>query len=88
MFIKKLNCSLKPIRSFALSESQIQNNDFFFFFLLLTIDFLKMLINLAFIIPTLTLFHLLIQYGKNVLLKDFVLVGTSLIIEIDDDLSR
>ena len=28
MFIKKLNCSLKPIRSFALSESQIQNNDF------------------------------------------------------------
>ena len=29
MFIKKLNCSLKPIRSFALSESQIQNNDFF-----------------------------------------------------------
>ena len=87
MFIKKLNCSLKPIRSFALSESQIQNNDFFFFFLL-KIDFLKMLINLAFIIPTLTLFHLLIQYGKNVLLKDFVLVGTSLIIEIDDDLSR
>ena len=86
MFIKKLNCSLKPIRSFALSEYQIQNNDFFF--LLLTIDFLKMLINLAFIIPTLTLFHLLIQYGKNVLLKDFVLVGTSLIIEIDDDLSR
>ena len=28
------------------------------------------------------------QYGKNVLLKDFVLVVTGLIIEADDDLSK
>ena len=47
-----------------------------------------MSIDLAFLIPTLTLFHLFIQYGKNVLLKDFVLVGTVLIMEVDDDLNR
>ena len=47
-----------------------------------------MLIDLAFLIATLTLFHSFIQYGKNVLLKDFVLVGTGLIIEADDDLRK
>ena len=56
-----------------------------FFF---TIDFLNMLINLAFLIPTLSLFHLFIQYGKNVILKDFVPVGSGLIIEADDDLCK
>ena len=56
----------------------------FLFFFLLTIDFLKMLIDLAFLIPTLSLFHLFIQYGKNVLLKNFVLVGTGLIIKADE----
>ena len=44
--------------------------------------FLKMLIDLAFVIPTLSLFHSFIQNGKNVLLKDFVLVGTGLIMFI------
>ena len=29
-----------------------------------------------------------IQYGKNVLLKDFVLVGTGLIIEVNENLNR
>ena len=47
-----------------------------------------MLIDLTFLIPTLSLFHSFIQYGKNVILKDFVLVGTGLIIEADDDLSN
>ena len=47
-----------------------------------------MLTDLAFLIPTLSLFHSFMQYGKNVLLRDFVLVGTGLIIEIDDDLNR
>ena len=37
-----------------------------------------MLIDLAFLISTLSLFHSFTQYGKNVLLKDFVLVGTGL----------
>ena len=55
---------------------------------MLTIDFLKMLIDLAFLIPTLSLFHSFIQYGKNVPLKDFVLVGSGLIIKADDDLSK
>ena len=44
--------------------------------------FLKMLIDLAFVMPTLSLFHSFIQNGKNVLLKDFVLVGTGLIMFI------
>ena len=46
-----------------------------------------MLIDLAFLMPTVSLFHSFIQYGKNVLLKDFVLVGTFFIIEVDDDLN-
>ena len=44
-----------------------------------------MLIDLAFLISTLSLFHLFMQY---VPLKDFVLVGSGLIIEVDDDLSK
>ena len=47
-----------------------------------------MLIDLAFLIPTLSLFHSFIQYGKNVPLKDFVLVGSSFIIEAENDLSK
>ena len=46
-----------------------------------------MLTNLVFLMPNLSLFHSFIQYGKNVLLKDFVLVGTSVIIEVDEDLN-
>ena len=59
-----------------------------FLFFSLTIDFLKMLLDLAFLTPTLSLFHSFIQYGKNVPLKDFVLVGSGLTIEADDDLSK
>ena len=59
-----------------------------FFFFLLTIDFLKMLIDLAFLIRTLRLSHSFIQYRKNVPLKDFVLVGSELMIEADDHLSK
>ena len=47
-----------------------------------------MLIDLAFLISTLSLFHSFIQYGKNVPLKDFVLVGNGFIIEADDDPSK
>ena len=47
-----------------------------------------MLIDLAFLMSTVSLFHSFIQYGKNVLLKDFVLVGIFFIIEVDDDLNR
>ena len=46
------------------------------------------MIALAFLISTLSLFYSFIQYVKNVLLKDFVLVGTGFIIDIDDDLKR
>ena len=61
---------------------------FHFFFFLLTIDLLKMLIDLVFLIPTLSLFHSFIQYTKNVPLKDFILVGSGLMIEADNDLSK
>ena len=43
-----------------------------------------MLTDLAFLIPTLSLFHSFKHYGKKVPLKDFVLVGSSLIIEAHD----
>ena len=59
-----------------------------FLFFLLTIDLLKMLIDLVFLIPTLSLFHSFIQYTKNVPLKDFILVGSGLMIEADNDLSK
>ena len=62
------------------------NNEFSFFSL--TIDFLKILIVLVFLILTLSLFCLFILYGKNVPLKDFVLVGSGLIIHGDDDHSK
>ena len=61
---------------------------FFCFFAYTVIAFLKMLTDLAFLIPTLSLFHSFMQYGKIVLLKDFVLVGTGLITEFDDGLNR
>ena len=47
-----------------------------------------MLIDLAFLTPTLSLYHSFIQDGKNVPLKDFVLLVSGLMIEIDDDLSK
>ena len=47
-----------------------------------------MLIDLAFPIPTLSLFHSFIQYRKNVPLKDFILVGSGIMIEADNDLSK
>ena len=56
-----------------------KTSSFLFCFFLVTADFLKMLIDLAFVIPTLTLFHSFIQYGKNVPLKAFVLVGSGFI---------
>ena len=59
-----------------------------FFFFAYKIEFLKVLIDLALLIQTLSLFHSFIQYGKNILLKDFVLVRTGLIVEVDDDLNR
>ena len=58
------------------------------FFFLLLIDFLNILVGLAFLIPTLSLFQSFIQYGKNVILKDIGLAGTGLIIEGDDHLIR
>ena len=51
-------------------------------------NFLKMLIDLAFLIPTLSFFHSFIQHGKKVPLKNCVLVGGGLIIKADDDLSK
>ena len=58
-----------------------------FLFYSITIEILKMLIDLAFLIPNkfISFFHTI---WKQFLLKDFVLVGIGLIIEIDDDLSR
>ena len=59
-----------------------------FLFFPLKTDFLKMLIDLAFLIPTLSLFHSFIKFRKNVPLKDFVPVGSGLAIEADDDIGK
>ena len=47
-----------------------------------------MLIDLAFLIPTFSIFYSFLKYGKNIPLKDFILVGSGLIIEANDDLSK
>ena len=55
--------------TFTPSGSYIQNNELSCF--LLTIDSLKMVIDLVFLIPTLCLFHSFIQYGKKCSFKGF-----------------
>ena len=49
-------------------------------------DFLKMLIDLAFLISTVRLFHSFIQYGIKDFLNDFVLEGKGLIAKVEADL--
>ena len=41
-----------------------------------------MLIDLAFLIPTLSLFHSFVQYGNSFPLNCFVLIGSGLIIKL------
>ena len=45
-----------------------------------------MLIDLAFLISAVRLFHSFIQYGKKYFLNDFVLEGKGLIAEVEADL--
>ena len=45
-----------------------------------------MLIDLAFLISAVRLFHSFIQYGKKDFLNDFVLEGKGLIAEVEADL--
>ena len=45
-----------------------------------------MLMELAFLILSVRLFHSFIQYGKNDFLNDFVLGGKGLIVEVKADL--
>ena len=45
-----------------------------------------MLIDLAFLISTVRLFHSFTQYGKKDFLNDFVLEGKGLIAEVEADL--
>jgi len=63
----------------------MQNKEFSFFSS--NIDFLKILIDLAFLLLNGRLFHSSMQYGKKVLLKNFVLDGNGLIIAEVADLN-
>ena len=63
-------------------KQKIRNFLFFYF----NIDLVKILSDLAFLISMLSLFHSLMQYGKNIFLKDSVLDGIDFIIEVDTDL--
>ena len=64
----------------------MENIEFSFF--LIRISFLKTLIDLAFFISTVSLFHSLMQYGKNVFLKNFFFEGKGLIIDVVDNLKE
>ena len=61
------------------------NTEWIFFFLHLII-FFKALTDLEFLISTVRLVHLFMQYGKKVFLKGFVLDKEGLIAEADMDL--
>ena len=54
----------------------------------LTIDFLKMLIDLAFLIPTFKFITFVYTIWKNVLLKNLVLAETGFVIEADYDFNK
>ena len=84
MFIEMTKLWSKARKEFYIEQIINTKQSCFFW---LTINFLKMLIDLAFLISTLSLFHQFMQYAKNILLKDFVLVGTGLVIEVDDGIN-
>ena len=52
------------------------------------ISFLKALTDLEFLISTVRLFYLFMQYGEKLFLKDFVLDKEGLITEADTDLKE
>ena len=52
------------------------------------ISFLKALTDLEFLISTVRLFYLFMQYGEKLFLKDFVLDKEGLITEADMDLKE
>ena len=59
-----------------------------FFFFSHLINFLKVLTDLEYFFLTVRLFHSLMQYGKKVFLKDFVLGKEGLITETATDLKE
>ena len=60
----------------------------FLFFFSHLINFLKVLTDLEYFFLTVRLFHSLMQYGKKVFLKDFVLGKEGLITETATDLKE
>ena len=77
----------KRVSSSAPSGSKIENIEFSFFISHL-INFFKALTDLEFLISTVRLFHLFMQYGKKVFSKDFVLDKEGLITGADADLKE
>ena len=76
---------IKRVRSFTPSGSQMENKEFSFFSF--NINFLKILIDLAFLVSIARLFHSLMQNGKKLFLNVFDLVGIGRIIVLDADLN-
>ena len=62
--------------------------EYWVFFFSYLIIFLKVLTDLEFLVSTVRLFHLFMQYGKKVFVKDLVLDKESLITEFDTDLKE
>ena len=63
----------------------MENKEFSFFSF--NSNFLKILIDLAFLVSVARLFHSLMQNGKTVFLDVFVLVGIGRVIVLDADLN-
>ena len=82
---KWLSPSLRRVISLTPRGSYIEKIDFSLFSL--TIIFLKMLRDFAFLTLVSRLFHSFMQKGKYVFLKVFVLDGKGLMVEFDTDLN-
>ena len=66
----------------------IIDSEYWVLFFSYLISFLKALTDLEFLISTVRLFYLFMQYGEKLFLKDFVLDKEGLITEADMDLKE
>ena len=83
---KWVNCRLNRDNNFTPIGSRTLYKEFSSFSVI--IDFLNLYIDYAFLISGLSLFHSSIQYGKNVLLKLFILDGIHFNLPDDTDLKE
>ena len=79
---------MTKLKSKAGSTEWIIDWEYWVLFFSYLISFLKALTDLEFLISTVRLFYLFMQYGEKLFLKDFVLDKEGLTTEADTDLKE